>query len=95
METLSKCDEDWNLAFRSISDATETLRTKMPDEMVAVVLLQNAQRVLEDVTELVQWEFVQEHIINLWYDFDNSVSSQLTNELDPDRDAENYNKRYG
>ncbi len=94
METLSKYDKDRNLTNRSIIDAMDSLRTAMPDEMVALVLLQNTRVLLEDLTELVQWEFVQDQIIGLWYDFENSVSSQLTNELDLDRDAENYNKRH-
>jgi len=94
METLSKYDKDMNLAGRSITDATDSLRTAVPDEMVALVLLHSTRVLLEDLTELVQWEFVQEQIIDLWYDFENSVSSQLTNELDLDRDAENYNKRH-
>ncbi len=94
METLSKYDKDMNLADRSISDAADSLRTAMPDEMVALVLLHYTRLLLEDLTELVQWEFVQDQIIELWCDFENSVYSQLTNEFDLDRDAENYNKRH-
>ena len=94
MGTLCKYHNDLNLADRSITEATDSLRTAMPDEMVALVLLQNTRRLLKDLTELVQWEIVQEQIIDLWCDFEGFVHSELTNELDLDRDAENYNKRH-
>ncbi len=92
--TPSKFEQDFNETYESILDVINCLKEKMPIEMVASVLLRMTREVTDELTDLAQWEFVQEQIIDLWGDFEHSVSPHLTNELDCDRDVENYNKRH-
>jgi len=95
MNTRSKFDKDFDEAYDSIDDAIDSLLKKMPNEMVALVLLRKVRHFLEGFADLDQWEFVMSDLIDVRNEFENGVESRLTNSIDLGRDEEKYNKRYG
>ena len=94
MNTRSKFDEDFDVAYASITDVMDRLMRKMPNEMVAYVLLRKFNQVLEGITDFDQWELLKGEIVDLRDDFGIDVERHLSNLIDPDLEAENYDRRH-
>jgi len=93
MNTRSKFNQDYEVASALISDATNCLKKKIPKEMVAYVLLGKFRYLLDDLT-FDQIELLKEDLLDLRDDFDYHIESHLSNLIDLDLEAENYNKRH-
>jgi hypothetical protein len=94
MNTRRKFNQDFDVAFASITDVMDCLTKKMPTEMVALVFLQNLKGLLEDLTDFDQWELLKGDLVDIRNEFENEVEPHLSNLIDPDLEEENYNKRY-
>ena len=94
MNTRRKFDQDFDVADASITDVMDCLTKKMPNEMVALVLLKNVRYLLGNFYEFDQWELLKEDLVDMRDDFMNEVEPHLSNLLDQDLEKENYNKRY-
>jgi len=94
MNTRNKFDRDFNEAYDALEDVIDGLTKKMPIEMVALVLLRITRYLLVTFTNLAQWEFVKGDLIDIRDDFSSDVEPHLSNLIDRDADAENYEKRY-
>ena len=94
MNTRRKFDQDYKVAIRSITEIMDSLTKKMPSEMVALVLLQYLKGLLEDLTDFDQWELLKGDLVDIRGEFENEVEPHLSNLIDPDLEAENYDKRY-
>ena len=94
MKTCSKFDQDFEVANAAIADYIDCLAEKMPNEMVALVLLRNMRGLFGDITDFDQWELLKNDILDIRDEFMNEVEPHLSGVIDPDLEAENYNKRY-
>ncbi len=94
MNTRSKFDEDFDVAYASITDVMDCLTKKMPNEMVALVLLKNVRYLLGNFYEFDQWELLKGDLVDMRDEFMNEIEPHLSNLIDPDLEEENYNKRY-
>ena len=94
MKTCSKFDQDSDVAYASISGVVDCLRKKMPNEMVALILLRNIRNLFEDITDFDQWELLKSDLVDMRDEFMNEIEPHLSNLIDPDIEEENYNKRY-
>ena len=94
MNTRRKFDQDYKVAIRSITEIMDSLTKKMPSEMVALVLLQYLKGLLEDLTDFDQWELLKGDLVDIRDEFMNEVEPHLSGFIDPDLEAENYDKRY-
>ena len=94
MNTRRKFDQDFDVANASITDVMDCLTKKMPNEMVALVFLQNLRYLLENIYEFDQWELLKGDLVGMRDAFENEVEPHLSNLIDPDLEEENYNKRY-
>ena len=94
MKTCSKFDQDIDVADESITGVVDRLRKKMPNEMVALVLLRNIRGLLGDIMDFDRWELLKSDLVDLRDKFEIEVEPHLSNLIDPDLEAENYNKRY-
>ena len=94
MNTRRKFDQDYKVAIRSITEIMDSLTKKMPSEMVALVLLQNLKGLFEELTDFDQWELLKGDFVDIRDEFEKSVEPHLSGVIDPDLEAENYDKRY-
>ena len=94
MNTRRKFDQDYKVAIRSITEIMDSLTKKMPSEMVALVLLQYLKGLLEDLTDFDQWELLKGDLVDIRDEFMKEVEPHLSGFIDPDLEAENYDKRY-
>ena len=94
MKTCSKFDQDFKVANAAIADVMDCLVEKMPSEMVALVLMRNIRGLLENITDFDQWELLKSDLVDMRDEFEIEVEPHLSNLIDPDLEAENYNKRY-
>ena len=94
MNTRTKFDQDFKAANASITEIMDSLTKKMPNEMVALVFLQNLRYLLGNIYEFDQWELLKGDLVDMRDEFMNEVEPHLSNLIDPDLEEENYNKRY-
>ena len=94
MKTRGKFHQDMKVVYASITDVLDCLTKKMPNEMVALVLLREVRYLLENLTDFDQWELLKEDLVDMRNEFENEVEGHLSNLIDPDLEEENYNKRY-
>lgn len=93
-ETRGKFDHDFYLANASITGVIDILTKKMPNEMVALVLMRKIRGVLENITDFDQWELLKSDLVGMRDEFEIDVEPHLSNLIDTDLEEENYNKRY-
>ena len=94
MNIRSRFDEDFDFAYASITTVTHRLREKIPNEMVALVLLRQVRDLMGDFADFDQWELVKPYLVDMRDDFETNVEPHLSSLLDTDLDQENYNGRY-
>ena len=73
MNTHRKFDQDFDVANAPITDVMDCLTKKMPNEMVALVLLRKIRCILEDITDFDQWELLKGDIVDMRDEFMNEV----------------------
>ena len=94
MMTCSKYHQDFEFADKSITKVIGWLVKELPIEMVALVLLKISRYLLDEFTEIEQWELVNGDLLDIHGEFDINIAPHLSNLIDYDVDAENYDKRY-
>ena len=93
MNNTSKFHNDFYQTYDSVDNAVDSLTSKPPNEIIALVLLSKARRIIEGFTDLAEWELIKGEIVDIGAEFEN-ICPQLSNLIDFDLEAENYNKRH-
>ena len=93
MNNTSKFDNDFCQTYDSVDNSVDSLTRKIPNAMIALVLLSKTRRIIEGFTDLAEWELIKGEIVDIGAEFE-KICPQLSNPIDWDLEAENYSKRH-